>query len=591
MKQFFAAFFGTITGLIVTFFLIIIIFFVMIASVIGSSTKKKPIIIAEKSVLHIKLDKEIPERSSNNPFADFNFASMSETQEPGVNDIVALIKRAKTDDKIKGIFLDLSSVRAGMATIEEIRNALIDFKTSKKFIVSYGEVYSQGAYYLASTADNIYLNPIGEMDFRGFSAQIMFFKGMLDKLEIQPQVFKHGRFKSAVEPLCIDKMSADNREQTRKYVTSLWGHVISGLSESRNIPTDSLTSMANGILIQSADDAVKYGMVDGLKYRDEILDTLRSRLSLEEKKKINFVTLAQYNREADFKDFAKKGKDKIAVIYAVGGIGGGEGDDDNIGSDRISEAIRKARKDSTVKAIVLRVNSPGGSALASDVIWREVALAQKAKPVVVSMGDVAASGGYYIACAADVIVAQPNTITGSIGVFGLMPNMQKFFNNKLGITIDTVNSNTHSDFGSPFRPIGDAEGMIIQKSVEDIYTTFINRVAEGRKMTPAQVDSIGQGRVWSGIDAKEIGLVDELGGLEDAIRIAAERAKLENYKLEELPKQKDAFEEFIKGISGDVSERLMKAQLKENYEYFVEFKKLSESKGIMAKMPYQIKIY
>jgi protease-4 len=589
MKQFFAAFFGTITGLIVTFFLIVIILFAVIAGAVGPASKKRPFAMKEKSVLHLTLDKEIPERSSNNPFANFNFSSLSENKEPGVNDIVTLIHKAKTDDKISGIFLELTSIHAGMATIEEIRNALLDFKTSKKFIISYGEVYSQGAYYLASTADKVYLNPQGEMIFKGFSAQVMFFKGMLEKLEIQPQIFRHGKFKSAIEPFILDKMSDANREQTRKYITSLWGHLLEGISKSRKISTDSLAIIANNILIQNAEDAVKYKMVDDLKYKDEILDILKTKLSLDEKKKINFITLNQYNRDEDEKTFGKK--DKIAVIYAVGAIGEGDGNDESIGSERISTAIREARKDSSIKAIVLRVNSPGGSALASDVIWREVALAEKAKPVVVSMGDVAASGGYYISCAADVIVAQPNTITGSIGVFGILPNLKNFFNNKLGITVDTVNTNTHSDFGSPFRAVNDVESIVIQKGVEDIYTTFVRRVAEGRKMTPEQIDSLGQGRVWSGADAKAIGLVDELGGLEDAIKIAAKKAKLENYKLDELPKQKDPFQELIKEFSGDVSTSIMKSQLKENYDYFMEFKKLSESKGIMAQMPYEIKVY
>lgn len=592
MKQFFAAFFGTIAGLVVTFLLLILIVGIMIAGAIGSSTKKKPFSVKEKSILHLKLDKEIPERSSNNPFSSFDFSSMSETQEPGVNEIVDLIKDAKEDEKIKGILLELSSVNAGMATIEEIRTALLDFKKSKKFIVSYGEVFSQGAYYLATTADSIYLNPEGYIDFRGYSAQLMFFKGMLEKLEIQPQVFRHGKFKSAIEPFTLDKMSDANREQTRKYVTSLWNHSLKGVNAMRNVSVDSLNMIANGILIQRPEDAVKYKLVDDLKYKDEILDLLRKKLSLEEKKKINFVTLNQYARHKEKGvDIEKKEKEKIAVIYAVGGIEGGEGNDESIGSEELSNTIRKARLDSNIKAIVLRINSPGGSALASEVIWREVVLAKKQKPVVVSMSDVAASGGYYIACGADAIVAQPNTITGSIGVFGLLPNMKNFFNNKLGITIDTVNSNTHSDFGTPFRAVSDAESIIIQRGIEDVYTTFITRVAEGRKMTTAQVDSIGQGRVWSGIDAKSIGLVDELGGLDVAIKIAAQKAKVEHYKIEELPKQKDFFEEFMKEFSGDVSAYFIKNELKENYESLVEMKKIMEKKGIMAQMPYTIVIH
>jgi protease IV len=591
MKQFLYSFLGTIAGIVVS---VIILFFITIGLVVGlvsSSVDDKPLKLKNNSVLHITLNQPIKERSPKNPFQNFDFTSFESRNTLGLDDILKNIEKAKTDKNIKGIFLEITSVNAGIATVEEIRNALLDFKKeSHKFIVSYSEIYTQKAYYLSSVADKVYINREGLLEFKGLSAQIMFYKNLLEKLEIQIQVFKHGKFKSAIEPYSLEKMSEANRAQTKVYVSSLWEHILNGISKERKISVADLNKMADEMLIQNARDAVKYKLADELKYKDEVISDLKGRLSIKEKEKINFVELGAYKRSP--KTLADKFvKDKIAMVYAVGAIESGEGDDEKIGSERISSAIREARQDSSVKAIVLRVNSPGGSALASDVIWREVEIAARYKPVVVSMGDVAASGGYYIACAAHTIVAEPNTITGSIGVFGILPNAQKFFNDKLGITVDTVNSNKHSDIGSIFRPVTTAEGMVIQQAVENIYTDFINKVAKGRHMRAAEVDSIGQGRVWSGVDAKRIGLVDEIGGIELALSIAAGKANLKKYSIISLPKQKDAFEEILKSFKSEMSEKFAKAGLGQEYDSYTKLKAALETKGIQARLPFEILIY
>ena len=547
MKSFWGSFLGTLAGVFVTclfiFFVIIGVFVTSVSKI--SSREEKTVKVKSNSVLHIKFDSEIIERSPKNPFEGFDFNGF-DRMPMGLNTILADIEKAKGDNNIKGIYLDLSSIPAGIATLEEIRNALIDFKTSKKFIVAYSEGYAQGSYYLATAADKIYLNPQGMVDFKGLSRQIMFYKKLLDKLEVNVQIFRHGKFKSATEPFFLDKMSKENREQTSAYIHSIWNYLLEGISKQRNISVEELNHDADNMLITDANSALQYKLVDQLVYKDEMLDILKELSGAKSAEKINSVELRKYSHAPNYKYDSYKSK--IALVYAQGDIIGGEGEENTIGSERISKAIREARLDENVKAIVLRVNSPGGSSLASDVIWREMALAKKAKPVVVSMGDVAASGGYYISCAADAIVAHPNTITGSIGVFGVFPNAKGLFENKFGITMDTVNTNKHSDILSPYRAAGKDESEVIQKWIENVYTDFITKVGEGRSMTPAQVDSIAQGRVWSAIDGKKIGLVDEFGGIKDAIALAAKKAKLKDYSILELPKQKDAFEELFKNI-------------------------------------------
>jgi protease-4 len=422
---------------------------------------------------------------------------------------------------------------------------------------------------------------------------MMFMKGLFEKLEIEPQIIRYGKFKSAVEPLILDKMSAANRMQTMTYLNDLWNKMLSGVAEGRGKTVAELDKMAQDATIQNGKDALENGLVDELLFKDEVMANLRAKLEIEdEDEKINFLGLGKYKDAPTVKgDDEKTGKkEKIAVIYAVGSIEGGQGDDETIGSEKISAEIRKARKDDKVKAIVLRVNSPGGSALASDVIWREMVLAKKAKPVIVSMGDVAASGGYYIACAADTIIAQPNTITGSIGVFGVLMNAKKLVNNKFGIMVDTAKTNRFADLGSPFRPLTELERGIIQNGVNEIYTDFITKVAEGRGMAVADVDSIGQGRVWSGEDALEIGLVDMLGGIDDAIEIAANMAELENYRVVEYPTKKDPIEKMIQDLSGQGEEAFLKRRLGVHYQYVKDAEELMNMEGVQARMPYQLYI-
>lgn len=591
MKQFFKFMFASMTG---SFILIVILFFIFMGMVlsVASLSKKEVVIVPANSVLQLKLNEEIADRSSSNPFNNFDFSSFNTTKSPGLNEILQNIKKAKTDDNIKGIFLDLGTIPSGIATIEEIRNALLDFKSSKKFIISYSEEYTQKAYYIASVSDKIYLYPEGALDFKGLNGEVMFFKGLLDKLDVDVQILRHGKFKSAVEPFVLDKMSEPNKEQTLKYISGIWNQMLEGISESRKMSVAQLNGIADSFKIQKAQDAVTYKLVDKLMYKDELLAELRNLLGIGKKEKINSISLQKYTSVPDKTKKIHKTKDKIAVIYALGEIVSGKGDDETIGSDRISEAIRKARLDSAVKAIVLRVNSPGGSALASDVIWREVTLSKKTKPVVVSMGDVAASGGYYIACAATRIVADPTTLTGSIGVFGLIPNLKGLYNNKLGVSFDNVKTNNYADIGSTYRPLTKSEENIYQTSVENIYETFITHVAEGRGMTKEKVDSIGQGRVWNGVDAIKIGLIDEFGGLEKSIEIAAKLAKIEEYKIQSLPAQKDPFTQIMEELSGESTDQtILKNKLGELFEFYNYIQYVKNTKGVQARIPYTIKIY
>ena len=587
MKEFFKFVFASMIGVILSFFVIFLLVIIMVVAVVSSAGSDKKADLSANTVLHLSLDNQVTERTDKNPLGEFSFLGLSK-KSIGLNDILANIRNAKTNDNIKGIYLDVTSLPTGFASTEEIRNALLDFKKSKKFILAYSEVYTQSAYYLASVADKVYLNPEGILDFRGLSSEIMFVKGALDKLGIEAQVIKVGTFKSAVEPFILDKMSEANRKQVTSFLGSLNDHLLTGISKSRNIPKDSLFAIADKAQIRNADDALALKMVDGLKYKDEVLAELKSRTGIKPEKDIKSVSIADYPLKE--KDGVGSSSNRIALIYANGEITGGEGSDEVIGSERISRAIRKARTDDKVKAVVLRVNSPGGSALASDVIWREVLLTKKVKPIIVSMGDVAASGGYYIACAADSIFAQPNTITGSIGVFGIIPNMQNFFNNKLGITFDGVKTGQFADLGSVSRPLTDAERMIIQKEVNNIYADFTQKVATGRKKSQAYIDSIGQGRVWTGTEALKIGLVDRLGNINDAIASAAKKAKLKDYKIVEYPSQIDPFQELFNDTGDKVRTYFTQRELGDNYTYYQQVKAALNLTGIQARMPYTISI-
>jgi protease-4 len=594
MKNFFGSLLGSFLGVIVAVLIAILLIVGLIAGAFPEifQEKEKAEKFTDYSVLKLSFDKKITERTSKSLFEKGSLSSLNADQPLGLNDILSELSRAKTDSRIRGIYLDLSVVPSGVATIEEVRNALLDFKKSGKFIISYGESYSQGAYYLATAADKICLNPAGAIEWKGLSAQIMFFKGLFDKLEINAQIFRHGKFKSAVEPFDLSKMSAANREQTAGYVGSIWHHIEEGVSERRHIPIEELNRIADKLLIRSAKDAKQSKLADELVYVDEVYSELNGLSGRNAQAIPDFISLESYHKLPQHSQrAAQSAPDKIAVVYAVGQIESGAGDDNTIGSERISKAIRDARMDGKVKAIVLRVNSPGGSALASDVIWREVILARKVKPVVVSMGDVAASGGYYISCGADRIFAEPNTITGSIGVFGMIPDLQKLMNHKLGITIDTVNTNTHADLGTPFRPVTELEREYIMKGIEHVYADFICKVGAGRKMDTAAVDAIGQGRVWSGADALKIGLVDELGGIHEALVSAAALAKISSYQVISLPAQQEGLSALLSSLSGGAQSRALLATFGEQYTEYLKLKNLVMQKGIQARMPYDIFLY
>jgi len=588
MKNFFKHLLITILGVFVS---LLLLFFVMIG-VIGAmvSSSDKPTEVKENSILYIDFKQEIVDRASENPFKGFDFASMEPNNKMGLNNILKAIDNAKDDPKIKGIFMEIDAIGAGAATVEEIRNALISFKESGKFIISYSDTYSQKAYYLATVSDKVYLNPEGMVEWMGLRSEVMFFKGALEKLGVEPQILRHGKFKSAVEPFMLDKMSPENREQTLTYMGSIWNHWVDGISKARNISPEELNRLANNMEIFNGKSCIKNNLIDSLIYKDQLIDKLKALTSTPEKEDLKTVTLAKY-----FKVPAKKtkfSKDKIAVIYAQGEIGMGEGDDEAIGSDGLSRAIRKARRDSSIKAIVFRINSPGGSALASEVIWREVELANKVKPVVVSMGDVAASGGYYIAAPATTILASPTTITGSIGVFGLFFNFQNGMNKKLGINVDVVKTNDHADFFSVFRPMTAEEKAVGQMFIEETYQTFIGHVAAGRALAVEKVDEIGQGRVWSGVNAKDIKLVDEFGGLNAAIKLAAEKANVEKYRLVELPELKDPFQQLIKGMTGEAKAFLLKDELGVGgYKQYSRIMGMIKNQGVQARIPYDIEVY
>ena len=591
MKQFFKFVFATLVGIILAG----IIFIIVIIGIVVAAKGDKHVEIDSDSVLHIAFTRDIPERTPYNPFSGLDFLGLDENKDLGLNDILANIKRAKTDENIKGIFLDESYMLSGQATTEEIRDALIDFKKSGKFIIAYSEVYTQGFYYLASVADKVYINPKGFFDFKGFNSQITFFKGALDKLGIEAQVIKVGTYKSAVEPYVLNKMSDANRMQVNSYLGSLYDYFLTGISKSRKISKDSLFYIANNLKIQFPEDALKYKLVDGLKYKDEVLDELKDRTGINTKKDLHNVEMGDYadNNSSDNEDSDKKeSKNQIAIIYASGEINGGNSGDNSIGSESISKALRQVRLDDHVKAVVFRVNSPGGSSLASDVIWREVMLTKQVKPIIVSMGDLAASGGYYISCAADSIIAEPNTITGSIGIFAIIPNLQKLFNDKLGITFDGVKTGKYSDLGNLSRPLSAEEKAILQNSVNRGYNDFTKAVAKGRHKTQTYIDSIGQGRVWTGSQAVKLGLVDRLGTINDAIASAAKMAKVKKFKLVPYPEQKKGvFNKFGSNVSAQIKAHFVKSELGDNYRYYEQIKGITQMMNTpQMRMPYEIVI-
>ncbi len=589
MKSFLKYTLATITGIIIVSILFFVILLASLSTMMISG--EKAVSIPENSILVLKAGASIPDQGNTNPYAGFDIINMTITPLPGLNEILQNIKKASADDKIKGILIENGLLSSGWATTEEVREALEKFRAGGKFVIAYADyVLLQECYYLSTAADKIYINPSSTVDFKGLSGEVMFYKKALEKLGVEVQVTRHGKFKGAVEPYILDKLSKENREQIETYVGSIWSHVVENISKSRGIAPEKLNLLADNLTGYVASGAYEGGLVDGLIYRDALIDTLKIRSGLTTDDKIALVPMHKYTKVPDPKKMVSV-KNKIAVIYASGTIVMGKGGDNNIGGDSFSELIRKERKDTTVKAIVLRVNSPGGNAIASDIMWRELELASKVKPVVISMGNYAASGGYFISAPGTKIFASPTTITGSIGVFGLIPNAGKLMNQKLGISTETVNTNKNSDFPSIYRPMEIYEKQVMQLSIEKVYSDFVSKVSSGRKMSVAAVDSIGQGRVWSGTDAKRIGLVDETGGLRASVEEAAKLAGIETYSLRELPVAEDPFTRILSQLTGEIRMRILKNELGEYKKIFDEIQEIKNLSGIQARLPYFIEVH
>lgn len=586
MKQFLKFMFASCLGSA----LLLILAFIIMVWTISSSTSKNTVNVKPKSVLYMNLDYEIPDRSNED---DLSMALMNfngkNSDMSGMNDIIANIDAAKDDPNISGIFLELSSIGTSTANIQEIRSHIIKFRESGKFVISYAETMAQNAYYLATAGDKIYINPEGMLDIHGMASQIMFYKHLLDKLDIEIQIIRgpNNKFKSAVEPYFLDKMSDANRQQMEKLLNSIWFEILNDINASRGINIDRINELADNLALTfDANVALEENFVDGLYYRDQIIATIKDLSGIEKSGKINILTNSQY---ATARPKEKAHSDKIAVIYASGQIIDGDGDNSTIGSTTLSKAIREARENKKVKAIVMRVNSPGGSALAAEVIRREVELAKAEKPFIISMGNYAASGGYWISTEGDRIFADETTLTGSIGVFGTFPNAKKFLNETVGLTFDVVKTNENADFGSIAEPLTPYQKSMLQKHVGNTYNDFTSLVARTRGLRQSYVDSIGQGRVWSGVDALEIGLVDELGGLDKAIEYAAKQANLEKYSIKNYPKQQNLMETLMNGnIQEPYTKSLIKKRLGSNYTYVETIENITKLDGVQALMPFMI---
>jgi len=585
MQGFFKTFFASLLALII---FTVIGFFILLGFIASATSADKPV-VGRDAVLVLDLSSEFKEQTQENPLDAL--VNGVDHEAPSLYDMVRMIQHAKSDSAIKGIYVLCGNNNNGFAASEELRKGLVDFKTSKKFLIAYGEAISQKGYYVGNAADKIYCHPQGGLEWAGFSTNLIFLKGMLDKLEIQPQIFYAGKFKSATEPLRETQMTAANRLQTSVWLGDLYTNFLHTAAVARKLDTAQLRTLAVQGNIQTAHDALQYDLVDGLKYDDEVKREIQDRLHISFREKINFVTFGDYAKAVDFK--GEYSSNKIALIYADGDIVSGNGDNGQVGSDAFRALIRKARLDNEVKAIVFRVNSPGGSSLASDVIWREITLARKEKPVVVSMGDLAASGGYYIACNADSVFANVNTITGSIGVFSIVPNFQSFFKNKLGITFDGVKTAPFADMGGGDRPLNEAEKRFFQSATDSIYHTFKTRVSEGRKKDMVYVDSIAQGRVWTGTRGKEIGLVDRIGTLQDAVVSAAKMADVKEYKLKEYPERKTLLEQVMSSYKKAIKTNLIKEEIgEEQLRALQELKKVRQMVGTpQTRLPFSVSIH
>lgn len=590
MRNFFKYVLASMLGTLIIAVIFFFISLLMISAFVSLAKQDKVVDIKNNSVFSLTLDKPIKDRKPSMPFLNLGFPSLRPETFIGLNDILDNIEKAKKDPKIKGIFLDLSSIKAGIGTIDEIRNALIDFRQSGKFIISYSDIYLQPSYYLASVSDKIYMSPEGILFFKGLRVELMFFSETFKKLGIEPQIFRHGKFKSAVEPYTEKSMSDENRLQIKAFMGSIWEYMVKNISDKRNVSPVKINQLADKLELWDPQTAIDENMVDSLIYRDEVYEILMKKSGLTGKKKPNLVSFSDYNKVP--KPREQKGfiRQKIAVVYAEGDIVTGEGELDEVGADKFVKAISEARQDSNIKAVVLRVNSPGGISLAAELIWREVDLAARTKPVIASMGDLAASGGYYILSSADTIVASPVTLTGSIGVYGIWWSAKDLYNKKLGITSDVEMTNTYADFGSTFRPFTPYEKIIIQKSVDRTYNTFVDHVSDGRGLSYGEVDSIGEGRVWSGINGMDIGLVDIFGGLKDAIKIAAEKAGLESYRIIELPRQEDPLEILMNEIMGEMKVKAVRKELGEDFRYYELLNDARKFRGIQTRLPFMFDI-
>ncbi len=581
MRSFLKIFFATFLALLV--FSVLSVFFAVafIGGVASKNIPKTP----TNAVLTIDLGTQFNEQARDNFLASIN---SSDSETPGLYDLIRLIRNAKNDKNISGIFLTANGNPNGFAASDEIRSALNDFKTSGKFIYAYGSVMTQKAYYIANVADSVFLNPIGMLDWSGMQVEYTFLKGTLDKLGIEPQIFYAGKFKSATEPLRLEKMSPENKLQTSTWLNDLYSHFLENTAAARKTDTATLRELANTAAIQFAKDAVTHKLVDGLKYDDELKDIIKGKLQIDKYEKLNTVSINSYYAS---NNYTTGSGEKIALIYAEGDIIDGKSEDGTIGDITYINLIRKARLDKNIKAVVFRINSGGGSVLASENIWRELSITKKEKPVVVSFGDVSASGGYYVSCDADSIFALPSTITGSIGVFGIVPNLSNFFKGKLGVTFDEVKTGPYAGGLTVTRPMTDAEKKLQQTQIEVIYAQFKQRVADGRKMDTADVEAIAQGRVWTGKRALEIGLIDRFGGIEDAINSAATLAKLTNYQVAEYPAKMNFLDKLLgKGEPENYIKEIKKELGADQFAIFEQMQKINRLSGNQAKLPFSFNI-
>ncbi|UCS93124.1 signal peptide peptidase SppA [Echinicola marina] len=580
-------FLSNVFAVLIGLFIFSLFGFFFLAGLISLTTAEDKVAIEDNTLLHMNLNNVVlMERTADDNMNLSSFGLVPTANKIGLTNLKTAIKTAKNNDKIKGIYLEAGSVMANPAMLLELRNSLDDFKSSGKFIIAYSEYFSENGYFLSSIADELYMNPMGGLEFNGLSSEALFFKGLLEKLEIEPVIFRVGEYKSAVEPFILDQMSEANRKQTEEFLGDINQFAIKTISESRDINLEELQNINEQMLIRKPQDAVDLGLIDGIWYDDQVKDLLREKMGIAENGKIKTINITGINTTAKTENITAS--DRVAVIIAQGEIVSGKVEN-ALSSEIIAKEIKDARLDDNIKAIVLRVNSPGGSILASDVIWREMNEAKKVKPVIASMSELAASGGYYISAPADTIVAQPNTITGSIGIFGMWFNAKGLLNNKLGITTDVAKTGEFSDFMNPTRALTEVEKNIIQNQIEDGYDTFIQRVADGREMSKEAVLEVASGRVWSGVQAKEKGLVDVLGGLEDAIEIAATKANIEDeYRVLYFPKQKNFIEQIMSELGTDIEAKYMNYRFGESYQMFQQIEKVKDMQGVMARMPFDV---